>query len=85
MRGGGVKADPTAAELASTLTPPMREALRTRQEDLFDDRALVRGHGMTVRALRARGIVAGAMPRAIVTPIGREVLDLDPTITDGPA
>lgn len=84
MRGGGVKADPSPAELARTLTPPMRRALRERQEDLLDDRAVVSGHGMTVRALRARGLVVGAMPRAIVTPTGRAVLDIDPEL-DGPA
>jgi broad specificity phosphatase PhoE len=75
----------TLTDLVQTLTPAMRDALRTRQEDLLGDRAVVCGHGMTVRALRARGIVTGAMPRAIVTPVGREVLDLDPTITGEPA
>lgn len=71
-------------EAARDLTPAMRQALRTRQEDLLEDRATVVGPGMTMKALRQRGLVAGAIPRAIITPAGREVVNADPEIRGGP-
>ena len=71
-------------ELAAHLTSAQRRALRQRQEDLLADRAIVSGHGMTMRALRSRGIITGAMPHATLTELGREVVAAAPQI-DGAA
>lgn len=60
-------------QLASELTDPQRRTLRRRQRSLFPDPAEAAGHGMTMRALRARGIIEGAMPHAKVTDLGEQV------------
>ena len=63
----------TPDQVAASLTSPQRRALWRVQEEFFDDRATVSGHGMTMRALRKRGVVIGAMPHACLTPFGRDV------------
>jgi hypothetical protein len=54
------------------LTQPQREALLHRQEEMFD-RASVFARGVTTGALRRRGIIAGSMPHARLTPLGEAV------------
>lgn len=85
--GGGVKASSSSepVKAAAGLTRAMRAALRRRQEDLLDDRATVTGHGMTTKALRERGVIAGAMPHAVLTQFGRAVLDAANCDRDEPA
>lgn len=69
-------AEPSPADVAASLTPAMRRALWRRQEDMVEPpRATVTGHGMTMRGLRQRGVIAGAMPHALVTEAGRAVID----------
>ncbi len=59
--------------VAATLSGPMRRALARAQEDLFADRAVVVGHGMTIKALRTRRIVTRERP-ALLTAFGRAVI-----------
>lgn len=61
------------ADVAATLSGPMRRALAAAQEDLFADRAVVVGHGMTIKALRRRRIVTRERP-ALLTLFGRAVI-----------
>lgn len=56
------------------LTPAQREALRCREQDLFGEGATVTAHASTLRALRRRGLVAGAMPHARVTREGETAI-----------
>ncbi|WP_230770633.1 hypothetical protein [Sphingomonas sp. Leaf4] len=70
---GDRRQSPDPAMVAVTLSPPMRRALRAAQEDLFADRAIVAGHGMTLKALRTRRIVTRERP-AILTQFGRLVI-----------
>lgn len=65
---------PTPEEIARGLTPAMRRALRQRQQDMLGATPTVTGHGMTMRGLRARGVVAGAMPFARLTDLGAAVI-----------
>ncbi|MEN2749250.1 hypothetical protein [Sphingomonas sp. T9W2] len=65
-----------AAGVAATLSGPMRRALAAAQEDLFADRAVVVGHGMTIKALRRRRIVTRQRP-ALLTLFGRAVIAAD--------
>ena len=65
---------PRPEDVAGSLTAAQRHALWRIQEQLFEGRATVTGHGMTMRAFRSRGIVSGAMPFAYITPFGREVM-----------
>lgn len=62
-----------AADVATTLSVPMRRALQRAQEDMFADRATVTGHGMTLKALRRRAIVTRGRP-SILTQFGRLVI-----------
>lgn len=75
----------TAAAIAivKTLSPAMRRALCHRQEDLFGDRGVLIGHGMTLKALRRRGVAEGKRP-CTLTEQGRVVIAADPTISGGP-
>ena len=61
-----------ASFVAEGLTPPMRETLRRRQEDMFGP-PVVAGAGMTLKALRRRGVIEG---RAVarVTELGEMVI-----------
>lgn len=69
--------------IAKTLSPAMRRALHQRQEDLLADRAVLTGHGMTLKALRRRGVAEGQRP-CLLTQQGRDVIAVDPRITSGP-
>lgn len=62
-----------AAGVAASLSEPMRRALARAQEDLFVDRAVVTGHGMTIKALGRRRIVTRERP-ALLTAFGRAVI-----------
>jgi len=71
------------AAIARTLSPAMCRTLLQRQEDLFADDAILTGHGMTLKALRRRGIAAGKKPCRL-TDGGRAVIAIDPRISGGP-
>lgn len=75
----------TPDAVVAALTPPQRHALWRAQEQLFEGKATVTGHGMTMRALRARGVIIGAMPYAYVTPFGRDVMRLAFSNSSDPA
>lgn len=72
----------TAAAIIKTLSPAMRNALRRRQEDMLADRAVLTGHGMTLKALRRRGVAQGKRP-CLLTVQGRAVIAADPNISSG--
>ena len=75
----------TPAAVASTLSKPMRCTLAAAQEDLFADRAVLTGHGMTLKALRRRQIAALSQRATILTAFGRAVIAADPRIGGGAA
>ena len=72
--GGGQVNAAFASFVAGGLTPSMRDTLRRRQPDLFGEGAVVTGPGMTLKALRRRGVVEGVAPRARVTELGELVI-----------
>ncbi len=72
-----------AVAIARTLSPAMRRALHQRQEDLLADRAVLTGHGMTLKALRRRGVADGRRP-CLLTEQGRAVIDAVSNISSGP-
>jgi hypothetical protein len=67
-------APPTPDEIARGLSTAMRRALRRRQADMLGADPIVSGHGMTMRALRQRGVIVGAMPHARLTEFGAGVV-----------
>ncbi len=75
----------TADAAAAGLSEPMRRALLHAQEDLFTDKAVVTGHGMTLKALRRRQIAALSQRITILTAFGRAVIAADPRIGGGAA
>lgn len=52
------------------LTDKQREALLAAEDTLYGDTKLVPGYGRSLRALRLRGLIEGALPHVYLTAEG---------------